>query len=53
MTGSHPKKIMPKFRFCRAGLIEAIRNLHVDFEIHENAKESITIMNMLNHPSFG
>jgi len=39
MTGSYPKKTVPKFRFCRNGVFEAIRKLHVDFETQENRKE--------------
>lgn len=53
MTGSHPTKTMPVFRFYRNGLIEAFRKSRVDFEIHENTKESITVMNTLNQPSCG
>lgn len=47
------KKNISKFRFCRNGLIEASRKLQVDFDIHENTKVTITVMNMLNQPSFG
>lgn len=53
MSGSHPKKTMLMFRFCRNELFEAFRKLHIGFEIHDSAKKSIAVMNMLNQPRFG
>lgn len=35
------------------GLLKPLEKLHVGFEIHENTKERITVMNVLNQPSFG